>query len=470
MGNIPHRTSLIFLIALALYFGGCKRNAYTPPPEIPSDQLPGLADSLKVDVYFDATLSMQGFIVPGTNSYYQQTLPLLESAVDKGWSNGHAKFYKFGSRIDELQGRGHLVAAQSDFYNNPEFNKKTFIENVIDAASVENLTVIVTDLFQDNADVNLLTKRLKEKYIINNFAIGVIGIKSEFAGPIYDVGINNYKFDYKSNEADPESYRPFYVLLLGKHADIAHYYEMLEKSGLGNFPVKNFVIFSSHLGNPVATFDGGKINTTNNLVEVSNLLSVSAKDGRIKQFRVRDAAKPASFSATLKYSPLSYTVGSNPPALEPEITGWRCDPGKTDAAPKPGGEQAGTKGEGAEAGHEASKSPVDAPEVSRTFQVKSAGLSGSDLKFECALTPASLTGNGIYCFRMILRPKEYPLPSWISEWDMNTRQIEEWKRNPRNFNGSTTFNLAHFLGDLWDTVVQTHRPKVAEVYCYIQKG
>lgn len=464
--KIPHIACILLLILISLQVG-CTRDVCSLPPEDTSSKFPALSNAANVDVYIDATLSMQGFIVPGTVSYYQQTLPLLESAVEKGWPQGQVIFYKFGTRINKLAGRGYLEATRPGFYNNEEVNKKTFIENVIDSASTEHLTVIVTDLFQDNADVNLLTQKLKDKYIANNLAIGIIGIKSEFSGAIYDVGINNYKFDYKSN-ADPNSFRPFYVLLLGKHPDVAHYFEMLDKSGLGGFPAKNFVIFSSYMGDPVANFNGSKITPTNNIVIVNNLLPIGAKEERVRQFRVRDTAKPSSFTALLKSSPLSYTPVNNVSALTPEVTAWKCEPPKTVSVSAPNGNHPSQGGK-SNALSGPAKMLVEVPNASAALQIKNGSLSGSDLKFEAEIAPASLPGDGIYCFRVILRPQQYPLPEWVSEWDMNIRQIEEWKRKPQDFNGSTTFNLAHFLGDLWDTVIYVHHPKVADFYCYVQK-
>jgi hypothetical protein len=220
----------VFLAScLLISCGRHERVKVLPPVEI-GDRLPEVSDTLSVDVFLDGTLSMKGFTVPGVTSRYVQTIQLLERAAQKGWDKGSVIFYKFGSRIDPIAGRAYLEAAKPSFYSSPREFQKTYIEKVIDfprgyvppAGGIitgdnlpngDNLKVIVTDLFQDSADVALLTKSLKENYLAKNLAVGVLGIKSEFAGKVYDVGPVNYTFDYASGDS-PEKFRPFYVLIL----------------------------------------------------------------------------------------------------------------------------------------------------------------------------------------------------------------------------------------------------------------
>jgi hypothetical protein len=317
---------ILVILVFSLPQLGCESKVKELPPEDASDNVGEVSDTLDVDIFLDATLSMKGFIIPGVASHYEQTIQLLERAVGKGWQNGKAMFYRFGSTISPIKSRGYLEAAQPGFYTDKKFFQKTFIENVLDSAKTENLTVIVTDLFQNDADVNLLTRKLKEKYLIKNLAIGILGIKSEFNGSVYDVGIRNYSFAYTSNNANSETFRPFYVLMLGKHTDVVRYYEELEKSGLKNFPSNNFLIFSRYLGNPLTSFEGGGIDTPSKIVETSGIISPSLPLNRLKQFkqfRLRDGSVDASFTAALTHKPLPYTMQFNPALVDAEITVWR---------------------------------------------------------------------------------------------------------------------------------------------------
>ncbi|HEX7957070.1 MAG TPA: hypothetical protein VF508_09015 [Pyrinomonadaceae bacterium] len=438
-------SAALLLLALLISASCQKAVCGGPPPDDGGGVLPAATADLSVGVYLDATLSMKGFIVPGTATYYQQLLPLLESAAGRAWPSGRVTFYKFGSQIGELGGRQQLEAARQEFYGTAELNARTYIENVIDAADPQALTLIVTDLFQDNADINLVTSKLREKYVSRGLAVGVLGVRSEYAGKVYDVGVNNYTFDYKSAGADASTYRPFYVLMLGRHADIEQYHRMLEQGGLSRYPSRNFIIFSSHLGSPVATFRGAKINSAQNLVQVGNL---TAADPRVKQFRLGNSDKPGSFAATLKFSPLANTLMPPSAELVPEVTAWRCA--------------------GAAQGQPAALG--DAPDAAAAFSVKAASLSGEELKVEAEVAPRQLAAKAVYCFRVVLRPRELPLPEWVAAWDMNPRNIEAWRLRPGEFNGATTFNLQPFLNDLAGVVAQMHRPRVSEFYCYVSKG
>src|ERR1700755_3170807 len=138
------------LLAILVGSVGCAtRKVCEPPPIDPNNIYPTVSDNLHADIYLDATLSMKGFIVSGTSTYYQQTIPLLESAVERGWPGGSVTFNKFGTRISPLEGRSYLNAGKHTFYTDQEVNLRTYIEGVIDSANTDNLTLIVTDLFQD---------------------------------------------------------------------------------------------------------------------------------------------------------------------------------------------------------------------------------------------------------------------------------------------------------------------------------
>ncbi|MEN3332418.1 MAG: hypothetical protein V7641_1783 [Blastocatellia bacterium] len=436
------RRFIIFCISLLMFWGCPPKRVNVLPPDDPNDHFPEISNTLAVDVFLDATLSMKGFLVPGVLSYYEQTLPLLESAVGKGWEGGHTTFYRFGSHIAPIAGRAHVEATQPGFYTNPEYFQKTFIENVIDYANVDHLTIIATDLFQNEVDVNLLTGKLKEKYLTKNLAIGILGIKSEFAGPIYDVGVKNYTFEYNSGSSQPDRFRPFYLLILGTYADVEHYYEKLEVSGLKDFPVKNFIIFSRYLSHPLSSFENARMVKTNKIVETGGLLAPGLLDKRLKQFRLNGDVAKADFITAFKYFPLPYTVPFNPATLEPEITAWK---------------------------HQANQL-AENESAKRAFHINGINLSENELKVEAQLTPTVLSEGEVYCYRVILRPKDYSMPAWVSDWNMPTRSIEEWRKKPAAFNGATTFNLKPFLSDLWEMVVQLHRPKVGEFYCYVKRG
>jgi hypothetical protein len=387
---------------------------------------------------------------------------LLESAVGKSWPTGSAKFYKFGTKSEELTSRRHLDAARQDFYNDAELNKKTYIENVLDAADTNSLTVIVTDLFQDKSDVNLIVEKLRDKYINNSYSIGILGIRSQFNGMIYDVGVNNYSFQYQSIDNDPSTYRPFYVLILGRHPDVQRYFESLGGGGLSAFPQRNFVVLSRYFTNPPTSFEGSKMTATKNIVEVESLLPTGTKNTKVKQFQLRSTTEPASFSSVLKYTPLPSVMEPEPSFLNADITAWKCE--KSGATARSGANTQTTPGEL----KDSSLNLI--PEAPQALTIKEAGLAGTELKITAEIIPSSLPGDGTYCFRIQLRAKAYATPLWFTQWNMTQSDVEAWRQNTKGLYGATTLNIKDFMESLFATVLQSQRPKVADLYLYIKRG
>lgn len=446
------RTSIVLLALVVGSFTGCHRQVCAPPPkEDALDNYPSPSVGLNVDIFLDATLSMKGFVTAGTNSYFQETLPFLESAVISGWSDGKANFFKFGNDVGTLQRREHLKASSVEFYGDRNYNTQTLIENVIDKAQTDHLTIIITDLYQNDADVNQLSDKLRDKYIGNGLAIGVYAVKSQFNGSIYDVGPNNYSFTYTTKN-EPKDFRPFYLLALGSHADIEKYFDALDHSGFDAFPadVKRQVIFSPYLTASPVSFENADITATSRIsrLERGTLLPAGVKDARVREFKLVGDADIASFKAEMKFAPLRYVVETNS-ELNADIAAWKCDD-KVQNLPAP---------------------LVESSSAREAFNIRNASLNSEKhtLQFEAQIKPKALPGPGNYCYRIILRPATYQLSSWISEWDLPIMQIEAARKNQQGFDGSRTYNLKSFLNTLWGATQEKHRPKVADLYCYLKR-
>ena len=265
------------------------------------DITPGdISDRLVARIYFDATLSMQGFVVPDS-THYTRICSSLESVIVSGWKDETVNFFRFGEKVEPIDRSTYLQAGYESFYEQAHIFRKTYIEEVIrheeqfvkvrgEAGNTpedeternvndtpedvtegitpkepeEELVIIVTDLFQDDSDITLLIDHLKEKYIKKGREVGLFGLRSQFDGTVYDIGIGEgSSLRYRSNPGNPETFRPFYLLVLGKHADIAHYFDRLKLNG---FSEAETIIFSRYLVNPLLSFDGAKIERLENLI------------------------------------------------------------------------------------------------------------------------------------------------------------------------------------------------------------
>jgi hypothetical protein len=435
---------LCFLILLA----SCGESPEIPKqPDIDRLPTPGaISEPLTARIYFDATVSMKGFVVPGATDYTRM-LPHLESSVLTGWTNGKAEFFRFGTQVEPINRTTYLKVAHPEFYNDATINKKTLIQEVIndetqeinnrdevnhdhDEANIErdeannnhdkanSLAVIVTDLFQDEGDINRLVAQLKEKYLQKELAVGLLGIRSQFDGTVYDAGINVPPIDHQGD-------RPFYLLVLGRHANIAHYFDQLIASG---FPEAKTVLCSQYLVDSLVASEGASVSSIENLVRIESL--VRPPDVRLKQFRIRKKRDPAKFSAKLKYIRLSHTMSFEPDQLEISVIAKHAPAGQT----------------------------LESPTAQACLNVTPT-LVENELTLDVRLTPRDLP-KGIYFYEGTLGPKidGYRIPAWCSAWDMGLER-----------DGSKTLNLGSFVRDLSHVAAQMHQPKIAKFYFYIEK-
>ena len=433
-----------------------------------SDTTPGdISDSLVARIYFDATLSMQGFVAPGSTRYTQICYPYLEGVILNGWRGGEANFFRFGEQVEPIDRDTYLKVGSKDFYKNENINRETFIQKIIDyedklvgdqmkvsnapeestetdtnstpEASTEvvvpseeikerqtenRLVVIVTDLFQDNSDINLLVTQLREKYIQNGLEVGLFGLRSQFDGTVYDTGIGEAPLPHKSTQ-DPKTFRPFYLLVLGRHADIAHYFDRLTAN---EFPEAQTIIFSRYLVSPLVSFDGTKINKLDNL----NPKTYVSQHARLKQYEIWKGSNPAKISAEIKYVPLRHAMFFDSNAVKVFVIAKDAPMGKTEIC-----------GEAEECLEVTSTFSEDGNELSIDFELESEDLQSA-----------------VYLYEVTLRPRidKYRAPDWCSEWDMGEERA-----------GSKTLNLVNFVRGLSQVTARMHHPKIATFYIYIGK-
>ena len=440
---------VLFCLLSGMGFSSCASKRRLPPPGESEHRFLPVSEALRVDLFFDATLSMQGFVRTQESSYYQQAIPLLERGVIEGWKGGEASFYQFGDDIAALPGRKYLDAAKPAFYSNSKYNKKTFIERVIDRAQLDHLTIIITDLFQDNADVNQLSEKLKQKFIVNHLAVGVMAVRSQYEGVVYDVGADNYSFGYASKQK-PDTGRPFYLLAFGSHANIAHYFATLGNSGLNAFPEKHVLILSSFLTAKPSPFTSTKLKTADKISEISssNVLARNYSGDQVKAFKITKGQSKAKFSTDWPYQPLADGLDHSS-ELTPIIQGWK-------------GEDTGAK----ELVPSENAQSVKALTISAKLLPENAPY--DRLQIAGDINVNDFPSAGTYFYRILLRPARYSLPHWVAEWNMGEVEIKKWHLHPSDFDGAKTYNLENFLGTLQGAVLSTTPPDVSDIYCYIR--
>ena len=442
---------LPFLFAGCLLIGlsGCNGPA--------GDTLPDVADfideigfapagtNLSVDVYLDATLSMQGYANAGEQASYVQMIDYLESAATLG-AQTTLTYYRFGSQVEQLTRARYRAARKIDFYTNATVNRVTYIEKVIRDAYVDHLSVIVTDLFQDGNDVNLLVENLKQKVFDQGKALAVAGFMSDFEGTIYDIGRDNDAFAYTGK-------RPFYLLFFGRYADVERLLDNLARSVDTAASDAQFFVMSPHLVNPVASFKDARLLAQSNLLEPGRF---RIDENQIKHFKVRDASATASLTIELDLQPTHYSMAYDPAQLDFNVTVWK---------------QMSVQRE--EEGPPIDTLVVAAPDASEALNARVTVFTDSTLTLEMTLNPQELwdfSEEHRYFFRVLLSPESgaYTLPDWVSRWNMDLSRLSRWQQDPSSFNaGDQTQNLREFLNQLQRRTTAAYELRLAQLYFFL---
>ena len=470
--EIGWKTSFVlfsFYLCFLIFLTSCETGRDSGIPDFEDDtseHSPGdISENLVARIYFDATLSMQGYVVHGSTRYTQMCR-YLESVIVSGWTDGKAEFFRFGEQVESIDRNTYLRVGYTDFYGDRNINRETFIQKIIDhenqlvsdgmdessipeeSAEInvpsevvnnskeENpLVVIVTDLFQDKRDITVLVTQLKEQYIQKDLEVGLLGLRSEFDGTVYDLG--GRPLPYRSTPDNPDTYRPFYLLVLGRHADIAHYFDRLIATGFSDATDDvNTVIFSRYLVSPLLSFDDAEIKTDNLNSKILN--SDHSQDPRLKQYEIVRNSDPAKISAKIEYVPLPHAMFFDSNTFEVSII--------AEHKPDPVGE------------NEISPDARNCIEVTSTLLENELG---NELNVNFSLKSSDLD-SAVYLYEVTLSPgiDKYQTPDWCSDWDMGAER-----------DGSKTLNLVNFVRDLSQVTARMHQPKpiIAKFHFYIEK-
>lgn len=443
-GEVSRMRLSIVVSVCALVLTGCDRRVRAPAPEPITAHPQPKSDAIEADIFYDATPSMKGFTAGGDGAFYARVIRKLESALNKEWPAAPVRLLRFGSRVQEWPTGDRLAPLRPAFYEAKPGFAETHLNLAIDEASTSRLTVIITDLFQTDTDVTRVTRQIVEKFVVAGLAIGIVGIRSDFDGTVFDVGIDRERFPYKG-------LRPFYVLVLGGQADVGAYLRALEADELGASPETHFLMLSPHLLRALP--EVGRAAQTARLDEVDWLVAKGPSHQFVRQFRILRDATDASFRTSFSLDLCPYRMGIETSAMQPEVTAQTVVSGKLAAA--------------SEMVHSFKIADV-------AVQGRSAGPkqeTGYELQLGVNLNTSAMLRNTIYRLEVKLVPPAgaYLTPLWVREWDMDVTRIPQWKRDPRTFDGSTTLNLGRLINDIWQATVQRHKPRLAHFFCYLTK-
>lgn len=397
-------------------------------------------------VQVDGTPSMKGF-VSNRNSNYIRTLRLIRGAATTAFPSSESpRFYAFGTKRLNLP------------VDRQEAEKKAFYDGshseLRDAATYKMITpqksdpknslyIIVTDLYQEKAQWEDLVDKLKDNYLRKNgYSVGIVALKSEFVGDIYDVGLDSKTYkNVKTNH-------PFYLLVLGKSSQVEKYFDAIKSgskaAGL-NIANENFVVFSTQLFKKSTSLEikGNELNFKPQQIQSKIRRVDSLNDGNVfvkldnnnlqnvERLKVSDhTSEKAPAQALLEYeigydrSPYTLTLNNS---LRYEIN-QKSDfnQGKRDFI------------------------PLDTKKASIPIDlINWQNMNDNSIKFNALINlENNPQSNGIYRIIFDILPekvsdstKPYKAPSWWKDWSFGEKE----------FAGDKTYNLQPFLYSLGDT-------------------
>jgi hypothetical protein len=273
---------LILLMTVFVVFGcGSKKESNSPMPE-PNIRVMRKTDNLAMDIYLDGTYSMAGYVNYPSTTVYTNAIKEIERTVSSAWRNEDIQYIRFGDGFKKLSREQFLGFDKISFYD----QKDTSLQKVVDSMDGNKINVIVTDLFQTDQDIESLMASLKKKSFADfDKALAIIGLKSQFKGKIYDIGKNKLSFDYETNDKD--SYRPFYLLIVGNEDDVRSFVLQYQKNLKDE---KKAVLFAKNFGTNNVLVQGANSKTSgDNTIREAIMAKVNTvvKSNKVMQFRLK---------------------------------------------------------------------------------------------------------------------------------------------------------------------------------------
>lgn len=411
------------------------------------------SNNINVDVYLDGTFSMAGYVNFSNSTVYSNALKNIEKTIAGNWKEENMKYIKFGDNFQVLNRNEFLNFDKVEFYQ----EKDTSLQNVIDEMNSENLNILVTDLFQTNQDTNSLLMALKRNCFTNDSkAIAIIGIKSQFNGKIYDVGKTLKSFFYTSNEADIETYRPFYLIVIGKEVDVKEFVKNYENEFDEN--IIKTIVFSKNMSNDVYLTSGKRLTFSKDKGEkITNMASISSLLGNnsdILQYRLNLDEKKSGFQATLKANDFYGIMPKELDKISYTVERWEKISNTNDDK----------------------KSMVNGfKEINTSSFLKIDAMPSGNNNVEHSLdllfcfNPRGINKNpGKYRLNISIMPsKKFYLENGckFNEWNFNEDEVgdEELK-----FNGGKTLNISNFIRMLSILNYEMNKPGFYNIYIYIE--
>lgn len=315
------------------------------------------------------------------------------------------------------------------------------------------MTVIITDLYENAADLNGIANTVSNNYfsskILGN-AVGIFARKSEFNGNVYLEDGTKKNFVYNTNDKQGNKiseFRPFYIIFLGQYQDIKYYFDRLEQvltknnelnkdSYLSIFSPSNVVNIPSSLQDKPKEIPEG----VNELASINNnKLSIEIDKQPIHIFEIAksktDESRDFKLNYTVRLETLSNTLSVDLQSLKTDVKVQLYDRQDKEFKQLPS-TAAGSK-----------------------LELTQWGANNNKLNFVTVIKPNNFPEPGVYYLQTDVLPQELQEQNWWKDWSTDNNTTTDWK----------TYKLYEFLQALRaraSSAVQANKTTIAR-FCYL---
>jgi hypothetical protein len=386
--------SVFCVLLLAITSGNCGKDGKIGV--VPEEWNEIAINTVKgVNLLIDATPSMQGFADANAPIF----LNLIKNNVAGylGSVSSNKRYFEFGETINPLAINDLNKIVDPKFYVG-KF-KTTNISLVIDSIDKwdkDEFTVIMTDFFENDNDINRIVTKFDE-VVKKELSFGLIGIRTDFKGKVYDVN-----FKGKAHHFPYVGKRPIYLLLFGKYETIKKFYEKFQNDLKANYSPSDFNFF---------IFTKQYAENANNLLNASSS-SILKKDDNynIKDniFEFSGSYYKIKISSNLK----EHTISKGYFNQSKEFYDLKVFDSKNKIFP---------------------------------FGFVSLNKNNNSIEVKIDRTEDL---NLDYYFEAKLKSSEAIELTQFKTWEMSQNEVAAAVYNPKNFDGSKTINISYFINQV----------------------
>lgn len=417
------KPGLLFLLIYVMY--GC-----TTTPKNKEDQwnyskneITGSSkagnEKISVDIYLDVTTSMKGY-VSSSPTNFSNLIDDIEATCQNTWKDADIKFFKFGrsvvpvSRAEFITGKNSTV-----MFSDPRLSTQTNFAGALQNTNAARVSILITDLFYNNSDVNLVANAIKDSCLKKNprVELGIIGLTSPFDGIVGDV----------SPAVKVKGNRPVYVMLFAEKQNIN-----LMFTALKNKPYMKGNQLLLLTEKPVESYTVEvKKNPKNRTINIAQGKIGGLKDyGTVYGFSMDAREKDAQLDLTVSINTTPFIADFG----KENIRYWvfKKTVGKTDSTA-----------------------------ADDEIKLTSIQKNGNIITSPVALTSNDPEGKYSYAVYMGLNNADPQLPAWVDE--INTDSFAQ------GVNENKTLNLKKLLTDISKIFNTERQPKIAKFFIHLEK-